>query len=132
LKKIEAVIRKERFEEVDAALKASGVGGLTVEDVRGRGRTRIVTKVYSRGVFTKEEEYIRHLKLEIIVKDEDAAKVVQAIMKSASTGGVGDGKIFVIPIEEIIDIGSKQTGGVAVDIENSPPVTVHNSVPGKN
>jgi len=132
LKKIEAVIRRERFEEVDAALKGIGVGGLTLEEVKGRGRTRIVTTVYSRGVFRHEEEYIRHLKLEIIVKDEDAARVVDAIMTSASTGGAGDGKVFVTTIDEVLDIGSKQTGRNAVEIENSPIVTVHNSVPSKH
>jgi len=69
MKKIEAIIRKERFEGVDAALKAVGVGGLTREDVMGRGRTRVVTTVYSRGVFTREEEYIKHYKIEILIKD---------------------------------------------------------------
>ena len=132
MKKIEAVIRRERFEQVDSALKQIGVGGLTLEEVKGRGRTRIVTTVYSRGVFTQEEEYIRHLKLEIIVKDEDATRVVDAIVGSASTGGVGDGKIFVTTVDEVLDIGSGQSGRNAVEIENSPPVTVHHSVPSKH
>lgn len=132
MKKIEAIIRKERFEQVDAALKAIGVGGLTVEEVKGRGRTRIVTTVYSRGVFTHEEEYIRHLKLEILSKDEDASRVVDAIVNSASTGGAGDGKIFVTTVDEVLDIGSKESGKRAVEMENAPPVTVHTSVPSKN
>jgi nitrogen regulatory protein P-II 1 len=127
VKKIEAIIRKERFEMVDAALKGIGVGGLTVEEVTGRGRTRIVTTVHQRGVFTNEEEYIRHFKIEILVKDEDAAKVVQAIMNSASTGGAGDGKVFVTSVDQVLDIGSKQSGREAVEIEDMPPVTVRNS-----
>ncbi|MDA4137152.1 MAG: P-II family nitrogen regulator [Thaumarchaeota archaeon] len=132
MKKIEAIIRKERFEQVDAALKAIGVGGLTLEEVKGRGRTRLVTTVYSRGVFTHEEEYIKHFKIEILVKDEDAPKVVDAIMTSASTGAAGDGKVFVTSVEEVLDIGSRQSGKRAVEIEDMPPVTVYNSVPGKN
>jgi nitrogen regulatory protein P-II 1 len=132
MKKIEAIVRKERFEQVDAALKSIGVGGLTLEEVKGRGRTRVVTTVYSRGVSTYEEEYIRHLKIEIIAKDEDVAKVVDSIMNSATTGAAGDGKIFVSSIDEVLDIGSKQSGKKAVEIEDMPTVTVHNSVPSKN
>jgi len=131
LKKIEAIVRKERFEHVDAALKAIGVGGLTLEEVKGRGRTRIVTTVYSRGVFTHEEEYIKHYKIEILVKDEDAAKVVDSILNSASTGAAGDGKIFITTVDEVLDIGSKQSGKKAVEIEDMPPVKVRQSAPGK-
>jgi len=125
LKKIEAIIRKERFEGVDAALKAVGVGGLTLGDVMGRGRTRVVTTVYSRGVSTREDEYVRHYKIEILVKDEDTAKVVDAIMNSASTGGTGDGKIFVSSVDEVLDIGSKLEGKKAVEMRDMAPVTVH-------
>jgi nitrogen regulatory protein P-II 1 len=123
LKKIEAIVRRERFEQVDAALKSIGVNGLTMEDVRGRGRTRMVTTIYSRGVMTKEDEYIRHYKLEIIVNDNEANKVINAIMSSASTGGVGDGKIFVTSVDDVVDIGSKQTGINALELEKAP-VTV--------
>lgn len=131
MKKIEAIVRKERFEHVDAALKAIGVGGLTLEEVKGRGRTRIVTTVYSRGVFTQEEEYIKHYKIEILVKDEDAAKVVDSILNSASTGAAGDGKIYITTLDEVLDIGSKQSGKKAVEIEDMPPVKVRQSAPGK-
>lgn len=132
MKKIEAIIRRERFSEVDAALKMAGVGGLTMEEVQGRGRTRLQTTVYMRGVWTREDEYIRHLKLEIVVKDEDERKVVDAIMGAASTGSAGDGKVFVTAVDEVLDIGSKQSGAMAVEIEEQPPITVVAATPGYN
>jgi len=122
LKKIEAVIRREKFEAVDEALKKIGVGGLTLEEVKGRGRTRVVTTVHMRGTWTQEDEYIRHIKLEIISKDDKVSKVVESILKSATTGSPGDGKIFVTAVEQFLDIGSNQAGDSAVDIETSPPV----------
>jgi len=131
MKKIEAIVRRERFEQVDAALKAIGINGLTVEEVKGRGRTRMVTTIYSRGVWTKEDEYIRHYKIEILVGDNEANRVINAIMSSASTGAAGDGKIFVTSVDEVVDIGSKQSGEQAIDIENSPPVIVQQTVPGQ-
>lgn len=132
MKKIEAVIRRERFNQVDAALKQVGVGGLTMEEVRGRGRTRLQTTIYQRGVWTREDEYIRHVKLEIIVKDEDAKKVVDAIMSTAHTESPGDGKIFVTSVDEVLDIGTRESGNRAVDIEATPPVTVVAQTPGHN
>ena len=122
MKKIEAVIRREKFEAVDEALKKIGVGGLTLEEVKGRGRTRVVTTVHMRGTWTQEDEYIRHIKLEIISKDDQVSKVVESILKSATTGSPGDGKIFVTAVEQFLDIGSNQAGDSAVDIETSPPV----------
>ena len=122
MKKIEAVIRREKFEAVDDALKKIGVGGLTLEEVKGRGRTRVVTTVHMRGTWTQEDEYIRHIKLEIIAKDDQVSKVVDSILKSATTGSPGDGKIFVTSVEQTYDIGSSQSGDRAVDIEANPPV----------
>jgi len=124
MKKIEAVIRREKFEAVDDALKRIGVGGLTLEEVKGRGRTRLVTTVHMRGVWTQEDEYIRHIKLEIIAKDNEVGKVVDTILSSATTGSPGDGKIFVSSVDEFLDIGSKQNGDRAIEIETNPPVMV--------
>lgn len=92
MKKIEAVIRREKFEAVDDALKKIGVGGLTLEEVKGRGRTRLVTTVHMRGVWTQEDEYIRHIKLEIIAKDHEVGRVVDTILSSATTGSPGTGR----------------------------------------
>src|ERR1700739_5025520 len=95
MKMIKAIIRREKFPEVDEALKQMGVGGLTVEEVAGRGRARHTTTVLAKGRWDYEEEYIKHLKLEILVQDSNAQRVIDTIMTSASTQSVGDGKIFV-------------------------------------
>ncbi len=116
VKKIEAVIRREKFPAVDAALKSLGVGGLTVEEVTGRGRARTTMTVLARGKWTYEEEYIKHLKLDIIVRDEDADKIVQAIIANATTGSVGDGKIFVTSVDEVLDIGSNAIDNQAIAV----------------
>ena len=120
MKKIEAIIRREKFPEVDAALKRMGVGGLTVEEVAGRGRDRHTTTVLARGTWTYEEEYIKHLKLEILVQDSNAQGVIDAIMASASTQSVGDGKIFVSTVDEVLDIGSKALDEKAVAFATTP------------
>jgi nitrogen regulatory protein P-II 1 len=120
MKKIEAVIRKEKFPEVDAALKRLGVGGLTVEEVAGRGRSRHTTTVLAKGRWNYEEEYIRHLKLEILVQDSNAQGVIDAIMTSATTGSIGDGKIFVSSVDEVLDIGSKAVDEKAVAYASIP------------
>jgi nitrogen regulatory protein P-II 1 len=120
MKKIEAVIRREKFPEVDAALKRLGVSGLTVEEVAGRGRARHTTTVLAKGRWSYEEEYIKHLKLEILVQDSRAKEVIDAIMANASTGSVGDGKIFVSSVEEVMDIGSKAVDEKAVAFATTP------------
>ena len=120
MKKIEAIIRREKFPEVDAALKMLGVAGLTVEEVAGRGRDRHTTTVHAKGTWRYEEEYIKHLKLEILVQDSNAKGVIDAIMASATTGSVGDGKIFVSTVDEVMDIGSKAVDEKAVAFATIP------------
>jgi len=114
MKKIEAVIRREKFPAVDQALKGLGIGGLTVEEVSGRGRERATMTVLARGKWTYEEEYIKRVKLDIIVSDSDAQKVIDAILTNASTESVGDGKIFVTSIDEVLDIGSRASAERAI------------------
>jgi nitrogen regulatory protein P-II 1 len=114
MKKIEAIIRKEKFTDVDAALRQLGVGGLTLEEVTGRGRSKDTMTVLAKGKWTYEEEYIKRIKLEILVKDSDAKAVVDAIIAHASTDSVGDGKIFVSSVEEVLDIGSRAVDEKAV------------------
>jgi nitrogen regulatory protein PII len=120
MKKIEAIIRREKFPAVDAELKKLGVGGLTVEEVAGRGRSRETMTVLAKGKWTYEEEYIKRLKLEILVKDGDAQGVIDAIMAVASTGSMGDGKIFVSSVDEVLDIGSKAVDEKAVAFVTTP------------
>ncbi len=121
MKKIEAIIRREKFPAVDAALKQLGVSGLTVEEVAGRGRSRETMTVLAKGKWTYEEEYIKRLKLEILVKDSDAQGVINAIMANASTTeSSGDGKIFVSSVDEVLDIGSKAVDENAVAFATTP------------
>jgi len=120
MKKIEAVIRREKFQAVDEALKRLGVSGLTLEEVAGRGRSRETTTVLARGKWTYEEEYIKRLKLEILVKDADAQAVVDAVISNASTGSTGDGKIFVSTVDEVLDIGSKAVDEKAIAFATTP------------
>jgi nitrogen regulatory protein P-II 1 len=120
LKKIEAIIRREKFPAVDAALKRLGVGGLTVEDVAGRGRARETMTVLAKGKWSYEEEYIKRLKLEILVQDSNAKDVIDAIMANASTASIGDGKIFISTVDEVMDIGSRATDEKAVAFATVP------------
>jgi len=114
MKKIEAVIRKEKFPEVDQALKATGVGGLTYITAEGRGRSRGEEMLADRGTRTYRPEYVERIKLEVIVKDSDMQRVIDAIMRTASTHSIGDGKIFLTSIEQVYDISSSTSGESAL------------------
>lgn len=110
MKQIEAIIRKEKVPDVDKALRAIGVGGVTmIDDVMGRGRDKLIVTSYARGKWTFTSDYIAHSILVTIVKEDDVEKVASAIMKAASTSKVGDGMIYVSPVEEAIDISSGDT-----------------------
>lgn len=110
LKKIEAVVRREIFPDIDGALKQAGISGLTFFDAEGRGRSKGREMVSGRGARTYQTEYVERTKLEIIVKDPDASKVIEIILAHAKTGASGDGKIFVSSVEEVYDITSGLTG----------------------
>ena len=114
LKKIDAIIRKEKFPDIDQALKEVGISGLTFFDVEGRGRARGMEMVEGRGARTYRPEYVERAKLEIVVKSSDVRRVVEAILEHGRTGAVGDGKILVYPIEEAYDITSGESGDKAV------------------
>ena len=86
------------------------MGGLTYLDAEGRGRARGEEMLSDRGTRTYKPEYIERVKIEIVVKDSEAERVVQAILDSATTKSLGDGKIFVSPVEKTYDIGSGETG----------------------
>ena len=119
MKKIEALIRKEKFPDVDLALKNIGVGGLTVLDAKGRGRSELTVTYYARGKWSYTTDYINRVNVVIVVADAFVDKAVEAILKSASTNSVGDGKIFISPLENAIDIGTGEVDGCALE---SPPV----------
>ena len=114
MKKIEAIIRKTKFEEVKDALYDAGIGFFSFWDVRGVGQAR-EERVY-RGV-VYDTGTIERTKLSIIVRDKNVEKTVKAILKSAQTGAIGDGKIFIIPIEESYRIRTGEKGDESLFIK---------------
>jgi nitrogen regulatory protein P-II 1 len=112
MQKIEAVIRHYKLEEVKAALTASGIIGMTVSEVRGFGRQRGHKEQYRGAEYTVD--FLPKLKLEVVVNDDQVETTVRAIAEAARTGRVGDGKIFVTPIEEVIRIRTGESGSEAI------------------
>ncbi|AKB83435.1 Nitrogen regulatory protein P-II [Methanosarcina barkeri 3] len=112
MKKIEAVVRPTKLEEVKASLEDAGFSSLTIVDVKGRGQQKGVIQQW-RG-----QEYrvdtLPKLKVELIVNDEDADKAIDIIVSSARTGNIGDGKIFVLPVEKVVRIRTGERDGKAV------------------
>lgn len=112
MKEITAVIRPDKMEVVKEALQEIQCNGVTVTEVKGRGRQLGITESY-RGRDYKVD-LLPKTRLEIIVNDEDVDKVVDTIVKTAQTGDIGDGKIFVSPVEEVIRIRTGERGEKAV------------------
>ena len=112
MKKVEAIIRGEKLEDVKRALEARGFYGMTVMDVRGRGRQKGM-QIQFRGR-TMEVDLLPKVKIELVVTDEEVEEVIKTILDSARTGNVGDGKIFVIPVEGAIRIRTGERGDVAL------------------
>ena len=102
MKKIEAIIRPFKLDEVKIALVNAGVVGMTVSEVRGFGRQKGQTERYRGSEYTVE--FLQKLKLEIVIEDNQVDMVVDKIIGAARTGEIGDGKIFVHPVDEIIRI----------------------------
>jgi nitrogen regulatory protein P-II 1 len=110
MKLIIAVIKPFKIEEVTGALQSIGVSGVTLTEVRGFGRQRGHTEVY-RGAEYKID-YLPKVRLEIVAEDDDAEKIITAIVENARTGAIGDGKYWVVPIETV---GRVRTGEVGSD-----------------
>jgi nitrogen regulatory protein P-II 1 len=108
IRQVEAIVRSERFPSVDKALRELGVSGVTMIEGKGRGRDKIITTSYERGRWTWATDVIHHVILKVVVDAADADKVIDAIVKSASTKKVGDGKIFVHVIDRSVDISTGQ------------------------
>jgi nitrogen regulatory protein P-II 1 len=112
MKKIEAIIKPFKLEDVKDALQEAGIEGMTVSEVKGFGRQKGHTEIYRGSEYTVD--FLPKIKLEIVVADSVVAKAVGAITKAAKTGKIGDGKIFVSPIEEAIRIRTDERGEAAV------------------
>lgn len=112
MKRIEAIVRPEKLQEVKTALVEVGATGMTLEDVRGFGRQKGQTSTY-RGI-SYTVEFLTKKRLVLVVADSQLEAVLEAISKSAATGTIGDGKIFVSPVDEAIRIRTGETGEIAL------------------
>ena len=112
MKLIIAVIKPFKLEEVKEALAKVGVEGMTVTEVKGFGRQKGHTEIYRGSEYTVD--FLPKVKLEIVVADEVKDKTVDAIVKAAKTGKIGDGKVFVVPIDEAVRIRTDEHGDAAI------------------
>ena len=112
MKKIEAVIKPFKLDEVREALAEVGVEGMTVSEVKGFGRQKGHTEIYRGSEYTVD--FLPKIKLEIVVPDQNAEKSIEAISKAANTGKIGDGKIFVYSLDSVVRIRTGDTGAEAL------------------
>jgi nitrogen regulatory protein PII len=112
MKKIEAIIKPFKLEEVKEALSELGIEGMTVSEVKGFGRQKGQTEIYRGSEYVVD--FLPKIKMEIVVGDEKVADAVSTIIKAARTGKIGDGKIFVLPVEEAVRIRTAERAESAV------------------
>ncbi len=112
MKKVEAIIKPFKLEEVKDALNEIGIQGITVSEVKGFGRQKGHTELYRGAEYVVD--FLPKIKLEVVVEDEQVLEVVESIRETARTGRIGDGKIFVVPVEEVIRIRTGEKGKDAV------------------
>jgi len=112
VKKIEAVIKPFKAEPVREALMAAGVEGMTLSEVKGFGRQKGHSEIYRGTEYTVD--FLPKIKFEIVISDDRAQRAVEAILEKAKTGKIGDGKIFVAPVDEAIRIRTEEKGEQAV------------------
>ena len=112
MKKIECIIRPFKLDDVKEALREVGIRGMTVSEVRGFGRQKGQTEIYRGSEYTIE--FVPKLKLEIVVTEDIVEEVIEALLQAASTGKIGDGKIFVTSVEEVIRIRTGERGVTAI------------------
>lgn len=112
MKKIEAIIKPFKMEDVKEALSEIGIEGMTVSEVKGFGRQKGHTEIYRGSEYTVD--FLPKVKFEIVLTDERVQRAVEAIVSSAKTGKIGDGKVFVLPIEDAIRIRTEERGDAAI------------------
>ncbi len=112
MKKIEAIIKPFKLDEVKAALSEIGISGLTISEVKGFGRQRGHAELYRGAEYISD--FLPKVKIELVLPDEKAQDAVSAVQQAASTGKIGDGKIFVYDVEEAIRIRTGETGEDAI------------------
>ena len=112
MKKVEAIIKPFKLDDVKEALTDAGVTGMTITEVKGFGRQKGHAEVYRGAEYIVD--FLPKVKIEVVINDELVPSIVEAIQKSAHTGKIGDGKIFITPVEEAMRIRTKETGSEAV------------------
>jgi nitrogen regulatory protein PII len=112
MKKIEAIIKPFKMEDVKEALSEIGIEGMTVTEVKGIGRQKGHTEIYRGSEYTVD--FLPKVKFEIVVADDRVQKAVDAIVTAAKTGKIGDGKVFILPIEQAIRIRTEEHGESAI------------------
>jgi nitrogen regulatory protein P-II 1 len=112
MRKIEAVIRPDKVDKVKEALEKIGIVGMTVTEVKGRGRQRGITQQWRGREY--RVDLLPKVRLDIVVEEKKAQEVISTIVEAARTGNVGDGKIFVLPVEEVIRVRTGETGKDAI------------------
>lgn len=112
MKKVEAIIKPFKLDEVKEGLSEIGIHGMTVTEIKGFGRTGGKKEVYRGSAYVVD--FVPKVRVEIIVADDDVRQVVNTIMEAARTGRIGDGKIFVTPVDEVIRIRTGETGEDAI------------------
>ncbi len=112
MKKIEAIIKPFKLDDAKEALSGIGVQGITVSEVKGFGRQKGHTELYRGAEYVVD--FLPKIKLEIVVPDDLEEKVTHALLESCNTGRIGDGKIFVLPIEEAVRIRTGESGDAAI------------------
>ncbi|OGC33087.1 transcriptional regulator [candidate division WOR-1 bacterium RIFOXYB2_FULL_48_7] len=108
MKKVEAIVRPEKLEELREALDAIGLSGMTVTEVKGRGAQKGITLEWRVGEYTVE--FLPKIKLELVVPDKQVESVIKLISGLCQTGNIGDGKIFILPVEEGVRIRTGERG----------------------
>ena len=112
MKKIEAIIKPFKLDEVREALSDIGANGLTVTEVKGFGRQKGHTELYRGAEYVVD--FLPKVKIEVVVRDDVVETAIESIIKAARTGKIGDGKIFVMPVEQVVRIRTGETGDAAV------------------
>jgi nitrogen regulatory protein P-II 1 len=112
MKMVEAIVKPFKLDEIKDALTKVGIQGMTVDEVKGFGRQKGHTELYRGAEYSVD--FVPKVRIQILVPDEKAPQVVEAIVQGARTGKIGDGKIFVIPVEEIIRIRTGEKGVDAI------------------
>nr|7P4Y_A Chain A, GlnK2 from Methanothermococcus thermolithotrophicus [Methanothermococcus thermolithotrophicus DSM 2095]7P4Y_B Chain B, GlnK2 from Methanothermococcus thermolithotrophicus [Methanothermococcus thermolithotrophicus DSM 2095]7P4Y_C Chain C, GlnK2 from Methanothermococcus thermolithotrophicus [Methanothermococcus thermolithotrophicus DSM 2095]7P4Y_D Chain D, GlnK2 from Methanothermococcus thermolithotrophicus [Methanothermococcus thermolithotrophicus DSM 2095]7P4Y_E Chain E, GlnK2 from len=112
MKKVEAIIRPERLDIVKNSLTDAGYVGMTVSEVKGRGIQGGIVERYRGREYTVD--LLPKIKIELVVKEEDVEKIIDIICENAKTGNQGDGKVFIIPVEEVVRVRTKERGRGAI------------------